>query len=238
MSRRACYLAGVKTAFPVIFGFISIAIAYAFVALQAGFTSGETILMSALVFAGASQIMAAGMAAQGASVIAIVLATLILNLRHFIMSTCVMDRMRDATPLQRIIAAFGVTDESFALYMTAPQSHQTIYYFWGLLTCTYLSWVGGAVIGCTVRQLLPAIVTNSFGITLYAMFIGLLVPGMKGNTRLTCVIALAALLSAIFSRFADASIAIIASTLLAAGIGVFIADAPQKPGTPQEGDAP
>ena len=66
MSKRDEYLAGARAGIPVLLGFIPVGIAYAIMARQAGFDIFETCLMSVAVFAGASQMMAVGMYAQGA----------------------------------------------------------------------------------------------------------------------------------------------------------------------------
>ena len=65
--------------------------------------------------------MAVGMYEQGASIIAMILATFLLNFRHLIMSTCVFERIKEATLKQKLIAGFGVTDESFALFTTEKE---------------------------------------------------------------------------------------------------------------------
>ena len=49
--------------------------------------------------------MAVGMYAQGAGLAAIILATFLLNLRHVIMSTCVMNRMHPAPKAAKTAAA-------------------------------------------------------------------------------------------------------------------------------------
>ena len=66
MSKRDEYLAGARAGIPVLLGFIPVGIAYAIMARQAGFDIFETCFMSIAVFAGASQMMAVGMYAQGA----------------------------------------------------------------------------------------------------------------------------------------------------------------------------
>ncbi|MBO5119958.1 AzlC family ABC transporter permease [Methanocorpusculum sp.] len=66
MSKRDEYLAGARAGIPVLLGFIPVGIAYAIMARQAGFDIFETCFMSVAVFAGASQMMAVGMYAQGA----------------------------------------------------------------------------------------------------------------------------------------------------------------------------
>ena len=69
MSKARDYLNGIKVALPVILGYLPVAIAFAVMASDAGFTRLEIILMSTLVFAGASQIMAVGMIVTGASML-------------------------------------------------------------------------------------------------------------------------------------------------------------------------
>ena len=93
-NRKSQLKSGMKSGIPIIFGFIPVGIAYAIMARHAGFSATETVFMSVAVFAGASQMMAVGMYAQGASVAVLILTTFILNLRHLIMSTCIMNKLR------------------------------------------------------------------------------------------------------------------------------------------------
>lgn len=218
------YLAGMKSAVPVILGFVPVGIAYAIMARQAGFTVMQTCGMSLAVFAGASQMMAVGMYTQGASIIAMIVATFILNLRHLIMSVCVVNRMRKDSIKIKLLAAFGVTDESFAIFTTEKEEKCSAIYFLGLITVTYASWNVGTLIGAVASDFLPDIVTASLGIALYAMFIGILVPNLTNNWRLGLLVVLTAVCNSILSQLLESSWALIASTLLCAFIGVFFVD--------------
>ena len=224
MTKTKQYLAGMKAGIPVIFGFVPVGIAYALMARQAGLTVLQTCGMSLTVFAGAAQMMASGMVAQGASILAIILATFIINLRHVIMSTCVFERMRTGKVWIKLLAAFGVTDESFAIYTTEKKEHLTPMFFFGLITVTYSSWNVGTWIGALASDLLPAIVTASFGVALYAMFISLLVPNLHGNGKLFVLVVLTAVCNTLLVQLVDQSWAIIISTLLAAFVGVFFVE--------------
>lgn len=223
MTKRTEYIAGLKSAVPVIFGFIPVGIAYALMARQAGFNVFETCLMSITVFAGASQMMAVGMYTQGAGILAIILATFLLNLRHFIMSTCVMNKMQEAPKPAKIAGAFGVTDESFAIF-TTKKEHSSFAYFLGLVTVTYLSWNIGTLIGAVTSDFLPEILTASFGIALYAMFIGLISPGLHGNKRLCLLVLLTAVCNTLLCLVIPQIWALIISSLVCAGAGVFFVD--------------
>lgn len=221
---RSQYLAGVRSAVPVILGFVPVGIAYGIMARQAGFSLWQTCAMSLTVFAGASQMMAVGMYVQGASIFAMILATLILNLRHLIMSTCVVNRMRPANTKLKLLAAFGVTDESFAIFTTEKEKAPSVWYFLGLITVTYLSWNLGTLIGAASSDFLPEILTASLGIALYAMFLGLLMPSIPGNRRLGLLVVLTALCNTVLSQLMASSWALIVSTLLCAFIGVFFVE--------------
>lgn len=222
--KKRQYLLGVKAGVPVMMGFIPVGIAYAIMARQGGFSVAQTCLMSLSVFAGASQMMAAGMYGQGAGMAAIILTTFILNLRHIIMSVCVAERMGKVPLPARFLAAFGVTDESFAIFTTTERKNCTLWFFLGIITVTYSSWNVGTLIGAVFSDLLPALVTVALGVSLYAMFTALLVPGIKGNFRLAVLVVFTAVLNIALSQFVDSGWAIIASTLICAFIGVFFVE--------------
>ena len=223
-SKKQQFLAGLHAGVPIIIGFIPIGIAFAIMARQAGFTVLQTTGMSITVFAGASQMMAAGMTTQGAGILAIIVTTFILNLRHIIMSTCVYQRMEHTHPLARLLTAFGVTDETFAVFTTTKKENCTVFFFTGLVIAAYFSWIFGTFIGAIASDFLPTIVSASLGIGLYAMFIGLLFPALPGNWRLCALVVLTAIVNTLLSLVIPSSWALIVSTLLCAFAGVFFVD--------------
>ncbi len=224
MSKRKAFFRGMQRGIPVVLGFIPVGIAYAVMARQAGFTIAQTCGLSLSVFAGASQMMAVGMYSQGATVAAMIIATFLINFRHLIMSTCVYDRMSPTSAPLRLVSAFGVTDESFALFTTSGPSDRSVWYLLGMNLVMYSSWNVGSLIGAVASDLLPAIVTASLGIALYAMFIGLLLPNVKGNARLCVLVLLTAVCNTVLSTFLASSEALVISTLLCAFVGVFFVD--------------
>ncbi len=206
---------------PVIFGFVPVGIAFAIAARGAGFSILETQLMSLGVFAGASQMMAAKMYGEAAGIAAIIIATFILNLRHIIMSTCVMNKMREAPVWLRAVGAFGVTDESFAIFSPLDGSLATPAFYFGLITVTYSSWNIGTFLGAVGADFLPEILTLAFGVALYAMFISIITPDMVGNLGLAIVILFTAGLNWALSLIIDESWAMIGATIIGALVGVF-----------------
>lgn len=223
-NRKKEYFDGVRAALPVILGFVPVGIAYAVMAHDAGFSALETVLMSLLVFAGASQMMAVGMYAQGAGLVAMITAAFIINLRHVIMSTCVFNRMGNTPLALRIISSAGVTDETFAIFTTSDEKRCTPAFFLGLVSVAYLSWAMGSLIGALASEALPTLVSASLGIAMYAMFIGLLVPSLRGNGRLALLVVITACVNTALSQVMTSSWALIVSTLVCAFAGVFFVD--------------
>jgi predicted branched-subunit amino acid permease len=71
---------------------------------------------------------------------------------------------------------------------------------------------------------LPENLQLSLGIALYAMFIGLLVPGIKRNLRLFLLVVMTAALNTVLSIFLSGAESLIISTLICAFAGVFFVD--------------
>ena len=91
-------------------------------ALAAGLSPKQTILISVLVFSGAGQFMAVNLLSGGAPPLAIITANLVVNLRYFVMSASFSRRLKVNRVLAAIIG-FGVTDETFVMnYLADPEA--------------------------------------------------------------------------------------------------------------------
>ena len=222
MIKTSDYLQGIKAGVPIILGIIPVGVAFAIMARQSGFSILETIMMSATVFAGASQMVSVNMYSQGADLLAIILATFVINLRHLIMSTCIMHKMKSDNVLMKALVSFGITDESFAIFTNLESEEATIGFFMGLISVTYSTWVLSTVLGAISVKLLPAIIANSLGISLYAMFIALLIPNVKSYFKLLYLMIFTGLLNLILVNIIGGSWAMILSTLIAASVGACL----------------
>ena len=196
-------------------------IGYAAIAIKAGFTPFETISMSFLVYAGAGQIIAASMALSGATAIAIILTNFVVNLRYFVMSTCVLNQVEESNLPLNILAAHVTVDESFAMFSLSEDS--SIWIYLGIAITAWLSWCLGAGIGVVLLDLLPVIVTNSFNISLYALFVAILIPSIKESRQIALLVLITAVLNVVLGQFLG-NWSFIVSTLLGAAIGMYIVD--------------
>ena len=196
-------------------------IGYAAIAIKAGMTPFETISMSFLVYAGAGQIIAATMLLNGATAMAIILTNFVVNLRYFVMSTCVLNQVEESNLPLNILAAHVTVDESFAMFSLSEDSNIWIYL--GIAITAWLSWCLVAGIGVVVLDLLPVIVTNSFNISLYALFVAILIPAIKESKQIALLVFITAVLNIVLSQFLG-NWSLIVSTLVGAAIGMYIVD--------------
>lgn len=218
---------GVTVGFPIMLGYLPIAITYGVLAKQSGLSLFEVTMMSVLVFAGASQFMGANMIAVGTGAMEIIIATFVLNFRHFVMSFSFMNRLRDMAPKWRVILSLGLTDETFAVSSLhtkeADEDKGGLFYLTLFLTA-YLSWIGGSFLGGVLGEVIPEKLSQSMGIALYAMFIGLLVPSVKKELKVGLIAIIAMLIHVLCSYVLNMSSgwAIVFGTIIGGFSGVFL----------------
>lgn len=219
------FIQGMTAALPIVIGYLPIALTYGLLARQADIPILHIVLMSALVYAGASQFMAVNMIAAGAGAIEIVFATFILNLRHFIMGLSLMNLLKRIPPIYKLFVSAGMTDETFALASikqkeaTAERGHL---YATGLVLAAYASWVLGSLTGALLADLIPPSISQSMAIALYAMFIGLLVPSIRKEFKVGIIALISMLLCYLFSLYVASGWAIVFATIIGALCGAFL----------------
>ena len=219
MSKKDEFIFGFKKAIPITMGYIPMGIGYAALAIKAGLTPLQTVGFSILVYAGAGEIIAVTMLLNGATAFAIILTNFVVNLRYFVMNVCVYNKVQKTSPLLNALSCHLTTDESFAMFSLMDES--SIWTYVGLSLTSWLSWILGAAIGVFVLDLLPVIVTNSFNISLYALFVVILIPNVKKNYRIGLLVIITGIMNIILQTIIG-NWSIIVSTLLGALIGVYL----------------
>lgn len=212
--------AGVHAAWPICLGYIPIGLAFGVLAQKAGLSPLAVALMSVLVFAGSSQFIAVSMITHGAAPAAIIMTTLMVNLRHLLMSSSLSVFLKTVSRKKLSLFAYGVTDESFAVNHALFSSGD-----WGVnraLVLNYsanLTWVISTVAGGVCGQFIPA---GFLGIdyALIAMFICLLVFQLKGRLYvLTAVFAGG--LAVVLALLVPGKAYIVVASIVAATLGVI-----------------
>ncbi|MCZ0702060.1 4-azaleucine resistance transporter AzlC [Natronobacillus azotifigens] len=216
---------GIMSGFPIMLGYFPIAITYGVLAAQSGLTLLELTGMSIFVYAGAAQFMGTNMLEIGAGAMEIIIATFVLNFRHFVMSLSFMNRARSFPLRWKFPISLLLTDESFSVAsVKTEQTRQPngSYFYLGMFMTAYLSWIIGSVFGGILGDIMPDSISQSLGIALYAMFIALLVPSVKIKYRYGLIAGIAMVFNYLFSFYLDEGWSIVVSTLLASFIGIFV----------------
>lgn len=216
---------GISAGFPIMLGYLPIAITYGVLAKQSGLTLTELTLMSVLVFAGASQFMGANMIAVGAGTAEIIIATLVLNFRQFVMSLSFMNRLRAIPISWKAPLSLGLTDETFAVSALHPEEAEQkkgALFYAGIFVTAYLSWIFGSFLGGVLGEVIPEKLSQSMGIALYAMFIGLLVPSVKKNLKVGLIALLAMLINVLCNQFMSDGWSIVLATIIGGYSGVYL----------------
>jgi 4-azaleucine resistance transporter AzlC len=207
---------GVQAGMSIAIGYMPIALTFGLLAKTTGLTLWETVMMSVIVFAGASQYIALNLLTLGTGGFEIVLTTFILNIRHFLMAAALNEKAEQESLWKKALYAFGITDETFSVAAMKPGKVNASYML-GLIFVSYGSWVISSGVGHVVGERLPKSLQESMSVALYAMFIGLLVPTLKKQRKVIWLACLAAAFHSILllGLHMSKGWAIVISTLLA-----------------------
>ena len=157
-------------------------------AVQAGLRSLEVLGMSLLVFAGASQFVAVPMIAVGASPLAIVLTTYVVNMRHYLMAATLAPAFATFPRAWLPLVAHGINDESFAVAV-ARQNPPDPWFFIGSVLAVAGSFLAGVVVGIGLGGLVADPVRWGLDFAFPAVFLALV--GAQLRTRADRMVALA-----------------------------------------------
>jgi predicted branched-subunit amino acid permease len=112
---RSEFLSGVRDELPILVGVVPFGMIYGIIALGAGLSPLEAQAMSAVVFAGSSQLIAVQLAGLGTPGLVIVLTGFVVNLRHALYSASVAPYIRHLSPVWKALLAYLLTDEAYAV---------------------------------------------------------------------------------------------------------------------------
>ncbi|MDN5344473.1 MAG: hypothetical protein PWQ18_584 [Clostridia bacterium] len=133
---------GVRAALPIVLGYLPLGFAYGVLAREAGFTLGETVLMSVLLYAGSGQFIAVSMFGSGVTAAAIIFTVFLVNLRHLLFSASFVPYLRRFRPGLLALLAAEITDETFAVAINHYADHDaSLPYHFGLNLKPHSSWV-------------------------------------------------------------------------------------------------
>lgn len=191
-TRRSEYLAGARAGVPLLVASIPFGIIFGAVAATVGLTPGAAAAMSAIVFAGSAQFVAAGLVGTGAGASIIILTTFIVNLRHSLYAATLAPHMRHLPQRWLALLGFLLTDEAFMVSIrrygipdASPFKH---WFYLGIASTMYVNWQVWTWVGIIAGQTIPNPRGWGLDFAFPLTFLGMLVPLLRGRAIITCVL--------------------------------------------------
>ncbi len=202
------------------------------VSVGSGLSLGQTLVLSLVMFSGASQFAFSGVVAAGGSPVAAIAPAVLLGLRNAFYGVGLAPVLRPQG-LRRLAAAHLVIDETTAMSLGQTQPRARRYAFWATGLTLFPLWLVGTLVGGLLGQ---AVDVSAYGLDAAgpAVFLALLWPGLR--TRLARLVAVGGgAVGFVLVPLVPAGVPVIAAAVVAVVAGLL---APAATGGPRAGTAP
>ena len=210
MSKATQFLKGARLGMPIALGYIPVSFSFGMLAVQNGIPVWVAIVISMTNLTSAGQFAGMNIISAAGGMWEMAITTFVINLRYMLMSLSLSQKIGKMSLARRLITAFGITDEVFAVASTTP------------IAIPYIGWTLGTVLGAFINNLLPTSLADAMGITLYAMFIAIIIPASRRDKNVLFVLIAAVILSCVLYfalPFISSGWAVIITAVLASAFG-------------------
>lgn len=181
---RTGFTRGFRMATPLALSGILFGVAFGVLAREAGLSFAETALMSATVFAGASQMAALDLWSAAPSIVVLALATFAINVRHVVMGAALRPWFATLRPATAHIALWFMTDANWAMSIAENRKgDRDAAILVGSGVAMWLAWVSGSVAGHLLGATLGDPRVFGIDVVVPAFFALMLTPLWPGWTR-------------------------------------------------------
>lgn len=174
MNRNEFY-AGLKNGIVVSLSSAPFAILFGAVAVDNGLSVPEAALMSATIFAGASQLVGIELFGHHVAAWLIVLSVFAVNFRHILYSAALARFVAHYSPVQKFFTFFLLTDPQFAESVKRGESGRGVSFTWyiGFGVAMYFPWLFFSVVGAFFGKMMgdPRVIAIDVLLPIY--FLGL-----------------------------------------------------------------
>lgn len=205
--------AGLRDSLPIVVGYVPACMTFGVVGVGLGLRPLVVFLLSALLYAGASQFVSAHMLAAGATGAALFVTVGLINLRYAVMSHA-LDRRIHARSCERGLGMLLLTEEVYAVaqYGRNPRTRGiNLRYLLGLELLPYAATLAGTGLGIAVGTQAPQRLLPALNTSLYALLIAILGPQIVRSRRVAALCAVGAATSLLVGALAGSTAAILAT---------------------------
>ena len=227
MKNKEKFKRGLRLGMPIGLGYFPVSFTFGILTVAGGLPWWIGVFISLTNLTSAGQFAGLNLILAGAGYVEVAMTTLIINLRYMLMSLSLSQSIEPAVPVwQRLIFAFGITDETFVVASMEKKPVKAAFMF-GLILLPVIGWNIGTLAGACVSGALPEALQNAMGIAIYAMFIAIIIPPARQSRRILNIIIIAVAVMCILRyvpalSFISSGFRVIIATVTAAGIGAFL----------------
>lgn len=156
-------------------------------AIGAGLSPLEGQGLSAIVFAGAAQLVAIGMIKSGASLLSILVTTLLLTSQHLLYAMHMRPAIAPLSGKWRVGLGFLLTDEFFALNSQQVAKGFDRWFALGVGLTFYVAWNLCTLAGIVLGRSIPNLESLGLEFSIAATFVALVTPLVKSLPVVICV---------------------------------------------------
>lgn len=175
VTRGSEILRGMRAGVPVVIASAPFGLLFGALAIENGLTVFEATLMSATIFAGASQLVGLNLFRDNVAPWLIVFSIFAVNFRHILYSAAVGRRIRHWPIARQAVAFFFLVDPQYAETERQIANGRTIGFGWymGMGIVIYCFWVLNSLLGAVFGRMLPDTHMLGFDFLLPIYFFGL-----------------------------------------------------------------
>ncbi|MBQ6797345.1 MAG: AzlC family ABC transporter permease [Clostridia bacterium] len=189
-SRKQIFTEGFIAGIPIGLGYFAVAFSLGIAAKSAGLSPFQGFLASILCHASAGEYAGFTLIGAGASFLEIAAITLIANARYLLMSCSMSQRIKPNSPFShRLFLGFFLTDELFGISMARPGYIDPLYALGAVLFASPC-WAFGTALGAVAGNLLPVRLVSALSVSLYGMFLAIIIPPAKKDRIVAVLIVL------------------------------------------------
>ncbi len=226
-SNAKIFQEGIKDAIPIGLGYFAVAFSLGIAARNAGMNAVQGFLLSFLNNASAGEYAGITVIAANASYIEIAVVTLIANARYLLMSCAMGQRLKPGLSFgHRLLMGYDITDELFGIAIARPGYLEPFYTYGAMLTAIPC-WAAGTACGIIAGNIMPARVVSALSVSLFGMFLAIIIPPAKKDKVVAALIILAFATSyaasclPVVSSISEGTRTIILTVILSAGAAYF-----------------
>jgi 4-azaleucine resistance transporter AzlC len=185
---RRAFWHGFRDALPFLLVIVPFGMLFGVVAAEAGWRVSETIAMSVMVIAGASQFTALQLMRDQAPLLIVIATALAVNLRMAMYSASLAPHIGAAPLWQRALAAYVLTDQSYGVainrYTLQPRMRaaEKMAYFFGVALPVCGPWYAATYAGAVAGSAIPPGLALDFAVPI--TFIALVGPALRSLPHL------------------------------------------------------